>query len=325
MKIRHSSTLSTASGHLTAVVGYIAAGIVLLLAILSTGCGKTAQPTATDQVTVEQDQLRFPADSPQLRILHSVPIEAATQTAVTLPARLSWSDEHTSTIRSPVSGQIVGIQVTPGQTVKAGQVLAWITSPEFGEMQAEYARSTAELRQAQRTLQRSRELHDAGVVSDRELEEVEATDAAIRADHARIVERARQYGGGTQINQKMPLRAPIDGVIVERYLNPGQSVGPEWDAERPLLTISDPDKLWLQVDVPEALADRIRVGQSVAFSLSDGRRVETRLNYVADYVDTQTRTVAARADIDNIARRLKAGQYVRANIALPVSGIDAPA
>jgi cobalt-zinc-cadmium efflux system membrane fusion protein len=274
---------------------------------------------------VEQGQIRFPAGSRQLDVLKSVPAEAAAASMLTLPARLGWDDTHTSRVHSAMAGQVAAIKVAPGQAVKAGDTLALIASPEFGEAQAERVKSEVELRQADRQLKRSRELHDAGIVSGRDLEEAEATWASASADNARTAARAKLYGGASTIDQSFPLRSPIDGIVVDRKLNPGQAVGPEQGDDSAPFTVSDPRYLWLLIDVPENLADRIETDLPVHFVLADGTRIDSRLDHVADFVDPETRVVAARASIDNSQRRLKAGGYVRAEIALPAgSGVDVP-
>lgn len=210
------------------------------------------------------------------------------------------------------------IDAQPGQKVKAGQVIAWITSPEFGQAQADGVRGRAELQQARSELDRIRELHAAGVASGRELDEAEANFAGSQADHARATAFAKAYGNGLHVDQRLPLRAPIDGVLVERRMSPGMAVSP--DSEQPLAVIGDPDRLWLLLDVPESQAGRLRAGMQVSLAGADGRPLQATLQHVDDFVDSERRVVQARAELDNRARAFKAGQYVRAQVALPAEG-----
>lgn len=290
----------------------------LLAVFLLGGCGREPASYADASPTVSAGSIQFPAGSRQLDVLRSEAVQADARATLQLPGRVAWDETRSSVLRSPLPGQVARIEAQPGQRVKAGEVIAWISSPEFGQAQAEGARGRAELQQARRELQRTRELHAAGVASGRELDEAEAGFAGSQAEHARAMAFARVYGNGNRIDQRLPLRAPIDGVLVERRMSPGMTVGP--DAEQPLAVIGDPDRLWLLLDVPESLAGRLRAGMQLTVTGADGAPVQASVEHVDDFVDNERRVVQARAALDNRARAFKAGQYVRAQVALPAAG-----
>ena len=290
---------------------------LLALALLS-GCGREPATHADPAPAVSAGQIQFPADSRQLEVLRSEAVGEGASASLPLPGRIVWDETRSSALRSPMPGQVSRIEAQPGQKVKAGQVIAWITSPEFGQAQAEGVRRQAELQQARRELERTRELHAAGVASGRELDEAEAHFAGSQADHARAAAFATAYGNGNRVDQRLPLRAPIDGVLVERRMSPGMNVGP--DSEQPLAVIGDPDRLWLLLDIPESLAGRLRPGMQVRVPAADGSTLQATLQHVDDFVDSERRVVQARAELDNRNRSFKAGQYVRAQVALPGQG-----
>ncbi|MCL7714654.1 efflux RND transporter periplasmic adaptor subunit [Stenotrophomonas mori] len=295
----------------------------LLLAALLAACGHGPSDAPVDAPQVDRDSIRFAPDSPQLQVLRSVAAEAAGTRQVPLPARLTWDDTRTAYLRAPLAGQVAQLVAAPGQPVRAGQTLAWISSPEFGQLQAEGARGEAELRQARQELARVRELHEAGIASGRELDEAEAGFAASRAEQARTHSLAQALGNGGRVDQRLPLRTPLDGILVERNISPGMSVSAE--SEQPLAVVSDPDHLWLLLDVPEHLAGQVRAGQEVRIEDAGGQPRQVPLQHVADYVDRETRVVQARAVLDNSGRRFKAGQYLRATLALPLpQGVAVP-
>lgn len=295
---------------------------VLSTALLSTalvsGCGRQAADVTASAPQVNGAMVTFPAGSRQLAVLHSEPVEEGATSTLLIPGRISWDETRSSALRSPLAGQVAKLDVAQGAHVKAGQVIAWITSPEFGQAQAERARGRAELKQARNELERVRELHGAGVASGRELDEAEAAFAAAQSEHARAVAFASSYGNGAAIDQRLPLRSPIDGVLVERRMSPGMSVSP--DAERPLAVVGDPDRLWLLLDAPEGMANQLRAGMEVTVADPAGGALKTQLQHVDDYVDSERRVVQARAEIDNSARHFKAGQYVQAGVIVPAQG-----
>lgn len=290
---------------------------LVALALLSS-CGREPATHADPAPSVSAGQIQFPADSRQLEVLRSESVGEGASASLRLPGRIVWDETRSSALRSPMPGQVSRIEAQPGQKVKAGQVIAWITSPEFGQAQAEGVRGQAELQQARRELERTRELHAAGVASGRELDEAEAHFAGSQADHARAAAFATAYGNGNRVDQRLPLRAPIDGVLVERRMSPGMNVGP--DSEQPLAVIGDPDRLWLLLDIPESLAGRLRTGMQVRVPAADGSTLQATLQHVDDFVDSERRVVQARAELDNRNRSFKAGQYVRAQVALPGQG-----
>ncbi|MDV3468718.1 efflux RND transporter periplasmic adaptor subunit [Stenotrophomonas sp. C3(2023)] len=298
--------------------GRIAAPGGLACALLLAACARAPVDFAADGPQVQGTTIAFAADSPQREVLGSERVEPAAAATLTLPGRVEWDPTHSSALHAPLPGQIASLEVEPGQKVKAGQVIAWIDSAEFGQAQAEGARGRAELRQARSELTRMRELQQAGVASSRELEEAESAFAASQAEHARSVAFARSHGNGDRVDQRLPLRSPIDGVLVERRMSPGMHVSP--DAERPLAVVGDPDRLWLVLDAAEGVAGQLQPGQAVTVEAGLGEAAQATLTYVDDYVDSERRVVQARARLDNSARRFKAGQYVRAAVAVPAQG-----
>jgi cobalt-zinc-cadmium efflux system membrane fusion protein len=123
------------------------------------------------------------------------------------------------------------------------------------------------------------------------------------------------------------LRAPMDGVVVEKNVNVGQEIRPDQmlaGVERiaaPLFTVTDPTKLWLLLDVTEADAAQIDVGQKLQVrAAADPAHVYPAvLEYESDALDSVTRTVKARALVDNGARQLKAEQLVTVEMESPVA------
>lgn len=303
-------------------------GVAAALLVALAAC-HPADPPAAPAPRIDGERIEFPAGSRYAGVLTSAPAETARATTISVPGRLAWDDTRTAHVFAAMGGQVAKIAAQPGDSVQAGQTLALIASPTFGEAQSERVRAEADLRQAEQQRRRSRELHAAGVIATKDLEDAEANYAHAQAEYARTQVRAKLYGGGNGVDQSFPLRAPVAGVVVERKINPGQTVAPEQaQGDGPaLFTISDPARLWLLLDLPESIAGGVQAGQRVSFSVRGGeaQRAEATIDHVDDFVDADTRSVHVRASIDNAARRLKAGMFVNADIALPArAGFDVP-
>ena len=270
-------------------------------------CQDKAEPVAAAPLPIIQDkQLRYPAGHPQLPLLVSTPALQAQSMAIELPAKLVWNEEKTQRVYPAFAGRVTRISADVGQSVKAGQVLAELASPEFGAAQADTSRAQADATLAKQTLQRQRELFEAGVVARKDLEQAEAEAARTQAEVARAQARTSLYGSSTGVNQQLGLRSDMAGVVVERNLNPGQEVRPD-GAATPLFVVSDPSMLWVSIDAQEADVRDLRPGAKVQLlvpSLPD-QKLQATISAVTDQIDPSTRTIKIRATVSNPQRWLK--------------------
>ena len=178
-------------------------------------------------------------------------------------------------------------------------------------------------RTLQRKLVRAKDLANAGVIPQKDLQGAEADFARAKSERERTLAKANAYGATSSrlVDQKFSLVSPVAGFVVDRRVTPGQEVRPDQPSDQPLFMISDPTRLWVMLDVPEALTQEIQVGEQVRVSVPalPGEIFNARVEYIADFIDAQSRTVKARAAVDNSQRRLKAEMYVTADVAVPPS------
>jgi membrane fusion protein, heavy metal efflux system len=302
--------------------------VTALAALLVSGCEQKAatpmpQAPKLSAPNVEGDVIIFAKDSPQLSTLVTLEAAQERESLVRINGRTSWDETRTARVQSPLAGRVLEIKVSPGMVVKKGQVLAVLSSPDFGTAQAEARRSETDLALADKQLQRARDLANAGVIPQKDLQSAESDFARARNERERTLSKERAYGtsSGRLIDQKFQLVAPVGGLIVDRRITPGQEVRPDQSPDTPLFIISEPTKLWVMLDVPEALTQEIQVGEQVRISVPalPGEIFQAKVEYIADFIDAQSRTVKARAAVENSARRLKAEMYVTADVEVPPS------
>lgn len=290
---------------------------------IAAGCNRPEAPLPPPipGARIEGVTIAFPPDSPQLKTLRTVEALPERASFVRVNGRATWDESRTTRVLSPVAGRIVELAASPGQTVARGALLAVLSSPEFGQAQAEARRAESDLVQAERALGRARELHGAGVLPLKEVQQAEAEHARQLAERDRTAARERAYGLSRRIDQQFRLVAPLGGVVVERRANLGQEVRADAAPDVSLFVISDPSRLWIVLDVPEALVTEIQVGEAVRVLVPalPGELFSARVEYVADFVDPQTRMVRARAAVGNSERKLKAEMYVTAEVEVPAS------
>jgi cobalt-zinc-cadmium efflux system membrane fusion protein len=279
---------------------------IAALALLA-ACQDKHEPVATAPMPIIQNnQLRYPAGHPQLPLLVSVPAAQAESVNIELPAKLVWNEEKTQRVFPAFTGRVTRISADVGQSVKAGQVLAELASPEFGAAQADTSRAQAEATLAKLALQRQRDLFEAGVVARKDLEQAEAEAARAQAEVARAQARTSLYGSSTGVNQQLGLRSDMAGVVVERNLNPGQEVRTD-SAGSPLFVVSDPSTLWVSIDAHEADVFDLRPGARVVLQVPTlpDQKLEAVISAVTDQIDPTTRTIKVRAAVANPKRLLK--------------------
>ena len=306
-------------------------GAALCALVLLSACGEAPAPQADAGPAapiLQNQQLRFPPGHPQLALL---PAQAATEAkdlAVDLPARLVWNEERTQRIYPAFAGRVASIQADVGQAVKPGTSLARLASPDFGQAQADTARARADAQLTEKNLARQRELFDAGIVARKDLEQAEAEAARARAEVARAAARTAMYGQANQVDQQLGLQASIQGVVVERNLNPGQELRPEQSGTGvpPLFVVTDPGSLWIQIDAREIDVGTLRPGATFEVLVPAYPKAVFQGKVIAasDFIDPNTRTVKVRGAIDNPERRLKAEMLVTARVRQPFTGVVIP-
>ena len=304
--------------------------IAALALAFAAGCGDNGRRADPATPSVEGTKVVFAPDSKQLGALGTAEVATPTAGLIRLPGRLVWDEERTVRLFPPFAGRVAKILAKPGDAVKAGQPLAQIASPDFGQVQSDARKSATDLALAEKNLARVRELVANDVAAKKELQTAEAEYARVRAEHARTQERLRLYGGGEAVDSSLSLRSPIAGTVVERNINPGQELRPDAMAGNapPLFVVTDPTRLWLQLDATERELGLVKPGMTVqvATAAFPGETFEARIDAVADFIDPQTRTIRVRGSLANSERRLKGEMFVNAEFNVPPrTGVAVPA
>jgi len=200
-----------------------------------------------------------------------------------------------------------------GQQVSTGQVLAKLSSPEFGAAQSEAQRAQADLSLARQTNERQQKLFEIGVIARKELDQSNAELKRNEAAFELAQNRIKIYENPSTINLELALRAALNGVVVERNINPSQELRTEL-SQAPLFVISDPTSLWLQIDAQERDLASLSPGSAIDVKVNAlGDRVyPARLSVVGEQIDPVTRSIKLRAIVSNLDRSLKSEMLAKA-------------
>lgn len=268
------------------------------------------KPAAT---RVAADTVKFDANAPQLTFLQIKEIDAFPEPLVeSLNARVAYNDNHTARVFSPIAGRVVKIVAETGQQVKAGAELLRIDSPDFALAAADSAKAEADLVRKQQTLTRAKGLLEVEGIALKDVESAAADLAQAEAESQRAKARLRNlHAGNVGPEGEFILRAPVGGVISERRVNAGSEVRP--DASDPLFVITDPQHLWVLVDLPERQLDKVKVGQRVSVEVDafPDEVFPGKITVISETLDPVTRRVQVRCDVDNHTRSLKPEMFAR--------------
>lgn len=298
--------------------------VILLLLPFLAGCHSSTTPAdQAPEARVEGEKIIVLPGSPQWASLGISPVEACAGSIIHLNGRLVWDDGLTARVFAPFAGPVTQIAADVGQNVKQHETLALIASPDFGQAQADARRADGDFRLAERTLKRVRELFEHGAAPRKDLDAAEADFTRAQTERTRTAQRVGLYGGSEDtVNQVCPLKSPLDGVVVERNINPGQEVRPDQMLANapqffsPLFVITDPTRLWVLLDVSEKDLPALRPGEVIAIHTQafPERDFQGRAEVISDALDPSTRTVKVRASVENSSRLLKAEMFVTADV-----------
>ena len=312
----------------TIQVSYQGALASLLLAGLMVGCTAAKDVAEPSTVQVVGDTVCLASNSPQRATLVVELVGPEQPSFVPLTGRLVWDDDVTVRVFTPFAGIVRKLLVDVNQPVSKGSPLAEIQSADFGQAQADARKAASDFRRMEQNLTRERDLFEHGAAPRKDVESAEADFASAQAEKDRAETRLAIYGSSaTAIAQGFSLPSPLDGVLVERNVTPGQEVRPDQmlanipQFTAPLFVVSDPKRLWVWVDVTEEHLPLVHKGQELTIRSKalPNQAFKGRLDLIGSSLDSITRTVRVRGSVENPDGVLKAELYVTVEIPDAVS------
>jgi cobalt-zinc-cadmium efflux system membrane fusion protein len=295
----------------------LAAVAVMAAAVSACGDGDAKPDIARPRL--ENGQIIFPEGSAQVSSFATEAVKASGPLQLRLTGRLVWDENRTVRLFPPFAGRVLQILVKTGEHVSRGQTLAKLASPDFGQAQADARRAQSDFALAEKNLSRLRELNEAGVSSRKDLAAAEADYARADAERARAMGKIKLYSAGSDSgDQTFSLASPIDGVVVERNINPGQELRTDLQLSNSpaMFVITDPTRLWVQLDAAENQLAALRSAKQIRLRTAawPNETFTASLDNISDFIDPATRTVRVRGTVENRERKLKGEMFVTAEL-----------
>ncbi len=248
-----------------------------------------------------------PADAPRFKLakVESGPLTAAVSATGTLNPVVSVQ------VGSQVSGQIKEILVDFNSPVKSGQLIARLDPETYehrvrqaqadvdaaragqGVQQAEVARARANLSNAQRDYERKKTLVEKNFISPAERDTAQNTldaaraslasaEAQVKNGEAVVRQREAQLAAARVDLERTSIKAPVDGIVVKRSIEPGQTVAASLQAPELFVIAKNLTDMQVETSIDEADVGRVRLGQKASFTVDAfaGRHFEGEVRQV---------------------------------------------
>jgi membrane fusion protein, heavy metal efflux system len=260
-----------------------------------------------------------PADLDRLGIVLQAP-EAVTEAEIASgPAKLVIPPAREAIVTSTVSGVLSRVFVAEGDLVSVGQPMAEIMSADLLELQRKFVEAALAVDLASAQAKRDQALHQDGIIAERRVME---SSAALRSATTALDQVRQQLilAGMSQpelarlletreLDPSLQLKAPFGAAVVAQRA----AVGAHVNALDPVYRIADLSELWLELQVPQERAERIRPGMRVAVS-NAGRTMLGEVLLIGRVANEASQSVLVRARIDDEGGALRAGQVLSARV-----------
>ncbi|SDE00012.1 membrane fusion protein, cobalt-zinc-cadmium efflux system [Cupriavidus sp. YR651] len=236
------------------------------------------------------------------------------RSAVQFPGEIRFNEDRTAHVVPRVAGVAESVAANLGQRVKKGDLLAVFASTQLSDQRSELLAAQRRLELARTTYAREKKLWEDKVSAEQDFLAArtalqEAEIAAQNATQKLTAIGAKPTAGA--INQ-FELRAPFDGIVVEKHLALGEAVA----ADTTVFTISDLNTVWAEFVIAPKDLGHVRLGESVrVVSTAFDGTAEGRISYVGALLGQQTRTATARVTLANPDMAWRPGLFVTVSVA----------
>lgn len=310
---------------------------VLLLGSFLSGCGSESNSHSESQHDELQNSEQHNEEAEQharevhltqqqknsLGIKVETLSEGSAASTLTRPASITYDLDKIAKIGPRIKAKVVEIQKDLGDRVEQGEPIALMSSVELGKAKAEYIRLRAHLKAEEARYKREQTLYDQEISSQAELLDAEANYQEAQAELKAAAEALRLYGmsrnevenieaGSSQPLSHFYLTSPLDGVIQERHISPGETIGSN---ETPI-HVADLSQMWVMIDAYEQDIPYITKGQEVSLTVRSisGQTFKATTDWVSYALEKDTRTMPVRATVKNPGGQLRAGMFGTARI-----------
>jgi len=268
------------------------------LTLVATSCKKEVEkkeasvPTEKNKITLTDEQTK----QVTVEKVEEVPF-AEEFTAV---GEVSFDENNVVRVFPIVSGSVDKVNVSLGDYVQRGQLLATLLSTDISTYQRDYNVAKADYEVAEKSIARSQELYKSGMLSEKEFGEAKKDYENAKSDFNEKKQILELYGGSSErLDAVFRVVAPRSGYIVERNINEGTQI--RTDANTNIFTISDLKSIWIWANVHESDMAKVKEGDNVKVTTIayPDRMFEGTIKKIGTMLDPASRVIRVRTELSN--------------------------
>ncbi|CAB3641529.1 MULTISPECIES: efflux RND transporter periplasmic adaptor subunit [Achromobacter] len=235
------------------------------------------------------------------------------ESSTRFPGEIRFNADRTAHVVPKAAGTVQQVSADLGQEVKKGQLLAVISSASLSELRSEWLAATKRRNLAAATHARELKLWREQVSAQQDYQQAQTVlqEADIAVQNA--VQKLRAVGAEPSAKDLslLEIRAPFDGVIVEKHIALGEALT---DASS-IFTISDLSTVWAEFVIAPKDLQTVRVGEDAKVtSTSFAEEASGTVSYIGALLGQQTRTATARVTLKNPDMAWRPGLFVSVNV-----------
>jgi len=288
----------------TSVQAFMVASLILLLTACET---KNSDPPKKDKVCIS-DTLR-----------KMIRIDTVKTTNIddelVLSGEIGFDENKVVKVFPFSSGQVLEVKVSLGDKVNQGQVLAEIRSAEIVGNYSDLSSAERDESIAKRQMDNEESLFKNGIASEKEYTEAKLNFEKASALVNKIKDQIAINGrGNTSANGTYVIKAPRDGYIVEKKINPGSYI--RQDNTDNLFTISDLKNVWVWANVYEIDISKIKLGYTAKVNTLayPDKTFTGEVDKISDVLDPQTKVMRIRINLPNTTGLLKPEMFANVKV-----------
>lgn len=244
---------------------------------------------------------------------------AKIRSSLQLQGEIQFNQDRVAHVVPRLAGVVVQSAKNLGDPVKKGELLAVLESQTLSDLKSEHLATQTRLDLARETFEREKRLWEEKISARQDYLASRQAFAEAEIAHRNAEQKLLALGlthaavmrGGRDGLTRYEVRAPIDGVVIEKHLGVGEAV--KEDAS--IFTIADLSTVWAEMTIYPKDLGSVKLGQKVTVRASAlNAEAEGRVAYVGSLIGEQTRSAKARVTLPNPERSWRPGLFVTVDL-----------
>lgn len=273
---------------------------LLCSSLILVGCHAKHEDEQESVRVVGPNKLQVSSDAMANLHLAEAKLESFPET-LSIMGKISATEDLTHVVPARVTGRIEKVLISSGETVKPGQALALLWSPDFVTAREEYLQSLR---------RQDDDFRSLAALARKKLESMGLTQADIE-----LLTKAAKTTDENQekVEKYLTVRAPRAGAVISKNAILGNQV----NLGEALFMIADLHQVWFLGDLyPEDL-EKVKKDQEVVVdTLIHGKQLRGKVSFISPIIDPSSRTIKIRALMENPDLTLRGDMYLQGNLVL---------